>query len=162
MTATGGTGELQYRFYRIKDGVTTVFRDYDNSHIAYSNPPEAGDYILYVDVKDEAGNSATQELKYTWSDSSKDLKIQSLTTSKASPQSKGTSIQLVTMASGGTGELQYRFYRSINGKTTVFRDFSPDRAAYCNPPEPGKYTILVDVKDESGNIVTEHISYEWK
>lgn len=162
VTATGGTGELQYRFYRIKDGVTTVFRDYDNSHIAYSNPPEAGDYILYVDVKDEAGNIATQELKYTWSDSAKDLKIQSLTTSKASPQSKGTSIQLVTMASGGTGELQYRFYRSINGKTTVFRDFSPDRAAYCNPPEPGKYTILVDVKDESGNIVTEHISYEWK
>ena len=42
------------------------------------------------------------------------------------------------------------------------RDYDNSHIAYSNPPEPGKYTILVDVKDESGNIVTEHISYEWK
>ena len=99
VTATGGTGELQYRFYRIKDGVTTVFRDYDNSHIAYSNPPEAGDSILYVDVKDEAGNIATHALKYTCIDSSKAHKLPSLPTSKAAPHSKVTSLTLMPLSS---------------------------------------------------------------
>ncbi|MEE1197283.1 MAG: hypothetical protein UHS54_10520, partial [Lachnospiraceae bacterium] len=63
---------------------------------------------------------------------------------------------------GGEGTLQYRFYRVINGTTTVFRDYSTSSSAYCNPGTAGTYTIYVDVKDETGNVVTKSMTYTWK
>ena len=90
------------------------------------------------------------------------LKITDFKAAKESPQPQGTSIKLTASAQGGTGELQYRFYRIKDGVTTVFRDYASSHIAYSNPPEPGDYTLYVDVKDEAGNIVTKQISYEWK
>ena len=162
VTATGGTGELQYRFYRIKDGVTTVFRDYDNSHIAYSNPPEAGDYILYVDVKDETGKVVTDSIEYKWIKADNPLTIHSFTASVESPQKQGTSVKLTVDADGGEGTLQYRFYRQGNGITTVFRDYAASSTAYCNPPVEGTYILYVDVKDESGVVETYRLLYQWE
>ena len=55
VNAEGGDGTLQYRFYRVINGTTKIFRDYTTSNSAYCNPP-IGDYTIYVDVKDENGN----------------------------------------------------------------------------------------------------------
>lgn len=160
--AEGGEGKLQYRFYRVtEEGTTTVFRDYAASNAAYCNPSAAGDYTVYVDVKDEKGNTATAKMAYTWEKKSTDQKlaINNITVSKKSPQTEGTSIQIVVDAQG-KGELQYRFYREKDDNVTVFRDYSTSRSAYCNPA-PGEYTIYVDVKDETGKVVTDSIKYKW-
>ncbi len=156
-----GEGELSYRFYRVsEDGKTTVFRDYQKWDIAYCNPA-AGTYTVCVDVKDEAGNVATESFEYTWYEK-EPIEILSFTAGAASPQKLGTSIRLAVKAQGGEGDLSYRFYRVGNGKTTVFRDYASSNVAYCNPPEAGKYTIYVDVKDESGAVETYKLAYEWK
>ena len=118
--AEGGEGTLQYRFYRVIDGTTTVFRDYDTRNYANANP-KAGTYTIYVDVKDEAGNVATSKVTYTWEAEADALKINSVTPSLTSPQTKGTTVKFTVDAEGGEGELQYRFYRVIKGATTVFR-----------------------------------------
>lgn len=160
--AEGGEGSLKYRFYRVtEDGKTTVFRDYAAANTAYCNPPTPGDYTVYVDVKDEKGNIATKKMSYTWEKKSQDQKlaINQISVSKKSPQTEGTSIQLVVDAQG-KGELQYRFYREKDDQVTIFRDYSTSKAAYCNPA-PGTYTIYVDVKDETGKVVTESIEYKW-
>lgn len=160
--AEGGEGKLQYRFYRVtEDGTTTVFRDYAASNVAYCNPPAAGDYTVYVDVKDEKGNTDTAKMSYTWEKKSEDqeLAINNITVNKKSPQTEGTSIQIVVDAQG-KGQLEYRFYREKDDNVTVFRDYSTSRSAYCNPT-PGSYTIYVDVKDETGKVVTDSIEYKW-
>ena len=160
--AEGGAGKLQYRFYRVtEDGTTTVFRDYAASNVAYCNPPAAGDYTVYVDVKDEKGNTDTAKMSYTWEKKSEDqeLAINNITVNKKSPQTEGTSIQIVVDAQG-KGQLEYRFYREKDDNVTVFRDYSTSRSAYCNPT-PGSYTIYVDVKDETGKVVTDSIEYKW-
>lgn len=159
VTAEGGSGALQYRFYRVINGKTTVFRDYASGSAAYCNPA-AGTYTIYVDVKDANGNIATKSMTYTWGSASTELKIKSLTASKVSPQKKGTSVRFAVEAEGGKGELQYRFYRVGNGKTTVFRDYSSTKAAYCNPAA-GTYIIQVEVKDSEGNTATESMLYQW-
>ena len=157
--AAGGTGELQYRFYRVINGKTTVFRDYSAQNMTNCNPA-AGTYVLYVDVKDAAGNIATAEMNYTWGSAAQELSLKSFTASKVSPQPKGTAVKFTAEAAGGTGELQYRFYRVINGKTTVFRDYAAQNWANCNPAV-GTYAIYVDVKDASGNVVTGKLDYTW-
>ena len=155
--AEGGDGTLQYCFYRVINGTTKVFRDYSTTNTAYCNP-SAGTYTIFVDIKDETGKVVTASMKYTWT--AGDLTINSFTANKTSPQAKGTSVKF-TVDAEGDGTLQYRFYRVINGTTKVFRDYSTSNSAYCNP-SAGTYTIYVDVKDSSGNIVTSKMNYTWK
>ena len=157
-----GEGTLQYRFYRMIDGKTTVFRDYSTKNYANANPGTPGSYTIYVDVKDENGNVVTEKMEYTWEKEPTELKINSINVSIASPQTKGTTVKLTVDAEGGEGTLQYRFFRTMNGTTTVFRSFSTSNTANCNPPQAGTYTILVDVMDETGNTVTKSITYQWK
>lgn len=158
--AEGGNGELQYRFYREKDGIITVFRDYQKSNVAYCNPA-AGSYKIYVDVRDGEGNLVTEQLAYTWETGQQELAIKSFTASKVSPQPAGTAISLNVQAVGGKGKLQYRYYRLCNERVTIFREFTSNPVAYCNPPA-GDYQIYVDVRDESGRIVTGEMNYQWK
>lgn len=156
----GGSGQFQYRFYREKDEKVTIFRDYDQSNIAYCNPA-SGTYKIYVEVKDvNTGDIATSFITYTWSASETPLIMKSFTANKESPQKQGTSVRLEAKAEGGSGELQYRFYRVGNGKTKVLRDFAASNVAYCNPPS-GDYLIYVDVKDSNGEIVTKKMLYQW-
>lgn len=158
-TAQGGTGTLQYRFYRVGNGKVTIFRDYGVKNTANCNPAQ-GVYTIYVDVKDEAGKIATTQLDYTWGDVNEKLVLKSFSASKSSPQPKGTAVKFTAEAEGGTGKLQYRFYRVANGKTTIFRDFGEQNSTNCNPAA-GTYVVYVDVKDEAGNVVTGRMNYTW-
>lgn len=157
-----GQGQLQYRFYREKDQNVTVFREYGTGREAYCNPQTPGTYTIYVDVKDENGNVATESMQYTWNEAGAPIVIKSFTASKESPQQLGSTVRLQVKAEGGDGNLQYRFYRVGNGKTTVFREYSSSNEAYCNPPESGSYLLYVDVKDGSGAVETYKMVYEWK
>lgn len=159
--AEGGEGELQYKFYRVQNGKTTVFRDYNKSNIAYCNPAVAGDYEVFVDVKDAKGNTATTSIAYTWTAPSDKPEISSLTASHVSPQPLGITVKFTAAAKGGEGELQYKFYRVQNGVTTVFRDFNKSNVAYCNPAKDGAYTIVAEVKDAKGNTAKKEIEYRW-
>jgi hypothetical protein len=82
------------------------------------------------------------------------LKIDSFVSNKQSGQITKTPIQLSVAASGGTGPYKYKFY-AISGSTTVsIKAYSSANNAIFTPTKPGSYTILVDVKDSKGNIVT--------
>ena len=112
--------------------------------------------------EDENGNVTTKSIEYTWKEAGSPIVIKSFTASKQSPQALGSTVLLKVNAEGGEGQLQYRFYRVGNGKTTVFRDYSSSNEAYCNPPESGSYFLYVDVKDGSGAVETYKMVYEWK
>ena len=84
------------------------------------------------------------------------IKIDGITTSKESPQVEGTSITLTTKASGGEGDLTYKY--EINSE--VVRDFSTSKDFKWTPKEPGNYTIKVTVKDSKGTTSTKTLNYE--
>lgn len=64
-----GVNELQYKFYRVFNGTTYIFRDYSTENTTICNPigTGAGTYTLYVDVKDTTtGSVETAEMEYVW------------------------------------------------------------------------------------------------
>ena len=79
----------------------------------------------------------------------KDVSPYSLTASPASPQKIGTPITLTA-----TGGSSYRFYYEQNGKWVNIRNYSSESSCVWTPTVPRRYTIYVDIKDETGKVVT--------
>ncbi len=160
--AEGGEGDLSYQF--LVDG--KEIQDSDKTTAAWDTV--GGDHTISVVVTDEEGHQVTVEKDYSISGEIPDpdpepageIKVSSFEAALDSPQTQGTSVKFTVKAEGGEGKLQYRFYREKDDNVTVFRDYSTSRSAYCDPA-PGSYTIYVDVKDETGKVVTDSIEYKW-
>lgn len=160
--AEGGEGDLSYQF--LVDG--KEIQDSDKTTAEWDTV--GGDHTISVVVTDEEGHQVTVEKDYSISGEIPDpdpepageIKVSSFEAALDSPQTQGTSVKFTVKAEGGEGKLQYRFYREKDDNVTVFRDYSISRSAYCDPA-PGSYTIYVDVKDETGKVVTDSIEYKW-
>ena len=67
----------------------------------------------------------------------------------ASSSEIGTPITLTA-----TGGSSYRFYYEQNGKWVNIRNYSSESSCVWTPTVPRRYTIYVDIKDETGKVVT--------
>ena len=93
-------------------------------------------------------------------ESEQTLGITSFTADKVSPQKVGTEVTLTTDA---TGEgLQYKYYKYLNGKYELIKDWSSSSSITISPSAAGKYDLYVGVKDSSGKIVRKNIVFEFK
>ncbi|MGM9977195.1 MAG: leucine-rich repeat protein [Clostridium sp.] len=93
-------------------------------------------------------------------ESEQTLGITSFTADKVSPQKVGTAVTLTTDA---TGEgLQYKYYKYLNGKYELIKDWSSSSSITISPSAAGKYDLYVGVKDSSGKIVRKNIVFEFK
>ncbi|MBS3199236.1 triple tyrosine motif-containing protein, partial [Turicibacter bilis] len=61
--------------------------------------------------------------------------------------------------SGGTGNLQYKYWIWFDGKWTIVQDFSSSRSYEWTPTQAGNYKIWVDVKDSMGTMKSKEMSY---
>lgn len=154
--ATGvGIGELQYKFNVIKDGIITTINDYSINKEVVWKPEEAGVYIINVQVKDIFGNIINKQLEYVITNP---LMLNSIVTSKNSPQAIGNKIEIKVLATG-EGILQYKYEIVNNGVTKILEDYSISNIAKWTPTETGAYKIIVSVKNSKGLILTKEMNY---
>lgn len=83
------------------------------------------------------------------------LKILSLSADKSSGQKVGTPINLTASVEGGTAPYQYKFYYSLNGKTTILQNYAANNSVLFTPTEKGTYNLYVDVMDAAGKMTTK-------
>ncbi len=157
-----GEGVLQYKFL-IRDndkGTWYKLRDFSTSNKITWNANSVGNKTLYVDVKDKNGNVVRKELNFVVKNKDTQLKINSFTTDKASPQVSGTKVTLKADAIGN-GALQYKFLIRDNDKGTWYklRDFAPLNTFIWTPGAKGNKTLYVDVKDSTGKVVRKELSF---
>lgn len=153
---------LQYKYVWEKDNWKSwgVIQDFSENASAQWSFENAGDYKIYIDIKDAEGKIATQILEYKirtniW-------EFESIETNLTSPQEKYTvPIRIKANISGETDGLEYKFVWEKNDwkQWGVIRSFSAEESVDWYPKESGTYTIYVDVKDLDGNIVTKTIDY---
>ena len=151
-----GTGELQYKFW-IHDGAAwSIPQDFSSKNYYDWTPTKAGNYRLWVDVKDGKGNVLSKQINYTIN--ARELEIQAINTDKASPQLSNTTIRISPKAVG-PGELQYKFWIHDGVSWSVPQDFSTKNYYDWTPSNSGSYRLWVDVKEPNGNIVSKEINY---
>ena len=157
-TATG-TGALQYKFViRDEKGNYYVLRDFASSNTFEWQTGNAGTKTLIVHVKDSYGSTVSKEMAYTIKAKSS-VNINSLYTSKTSPQKVGTALAINTDATGtGTVNYKYSIYTANKG-WEVLSDYSTSSLVVWNPTKADSYKIKVEVKDSTGTIESKVIDF---
>ena len=160
---SGNTEGLQYKYVWQKDGWKEwgVLQEFSEASETIFLPKEVGKYTLIIDIKDTRGKVVSKSKEYNvvnqvWN-------YEKIGTDRQSPQEKYSApIEIRAITSGDTEGLQYKFvWQKENWKKWgVIQEFSERTVVKWDPEEEGMYTILVDVKDRDGKVITKSIAYE--
>ncbi|MGM9978878.1 MAG: leucine-rich repeat protein [Clostridium sp.] len=158
-TEADGTGTLQYKYYIYLNGEYKLLKDWSNLDSLDINLDKVGTYDIYVGVKDSTGEIIRKNLIIK---AIKPLGIESFTSDKQSPQKVGTTIKLTTKISGDNEAIQYKYYRYLNGKYALIKDWNTSNTITIAPKTIGNYDIYVGVKDSTGDIVRKNIKFTFE
>lgn len=158
-TATG-EGKLQYKFTvsDSKGNNTNLIKDFSSENTVLWKAKYKGNKILTVYVKDSFGVISKKTMPYIIEE--KPLVIDNFIADKLSPQKVGSKITLTLSASGGTGNLQYKFLvKDSNGKETVIKNYSTSNKVVWNANSSGKKVLIAMVKSDTGEETKISTSY---
>ena len=152
--AKGGIGSLTYKFYYKKGVEYTLIKDHSSEASIKWIPEESGEYYVYVDVMDSAGNIKCTSKKVTVS--KKAVEITDVSVDKTTIR-VGDSVNIITTAIGGSN-LQYRVaVHDFENTWTTLHDFKDSNITAWKPEIADKYVIWVDVIDEDGDYASTSI-----
>lgn len=145
-----------------------------------SDKDAAGNYAVFIPesylgggvIFSNGGNSQSADLKivsgesklYNNKDNSWEIydtsavQFANVSTDLASPQYRETDITISAAATGGSGNIQYRFSVKKGSSSTVLSDYSAQGSVVWTPDAAGTYSIVIDVKDSEGNTNSRTIS----
>ncbi len=157
-----GNGLLFYKFFITEpDGTEKIAQNYSRKNLYTLTANKKGTYKVRVEVENAFNVTVTKETEIVCTNDSiepTELKINSFTTDKASPQKVGTTLSL-TASAQGEGTLQYKFLVYENNKWAIIKDYSQDNFASYKLSSEGEKTLYVDVKDSTGNTVRKNMSF---
>ena len=152
--AKGGIGSLTYKFYYKKGVEYTLIKDHSSEASIKWIPEESGEYYVYVDVMDSAGNIKCTSKKVKVS--KKAVEITDVSVDKTTIR-VGDSVNIITTAIGGSN-LQYRVaVHDFENTWTTLHDFKDSNITAWKPEIADKYVIWVDVIDEDGDYASKSI-----
>ena len=141
LTAEGGAS---YKFYYEYNGAWCSITS-NTTGVCEWSPKFAGNYLLYVDIKDAPGKviaCRTQAFKLN-----DPFTLTSDAQSTEFPYGKTINFT----ANGGT---KYKFYYEKQGEWVRVQDFSAANICAWTPTAAGTYNFYCDMKDTSGRVVS--------
>jgi hypothetical protein len=151
VTASGGSGTLQYYFILYKDGTKLKTRSYSTANTFSYTPTEAGSYKVKVYVKDSSGAKACK----TSGKIAVTLGPPAVISVKAGKTTAavGEKITWTATAVGSEQPLQYYFILYKDGVKVKTRSYSTANTFSYTPTKAGSYKVRVYAKDAAGTKV---------
>jgi hypothetical protein len=156
VSASGGPGPLQYRFYRLAHSTSTwtLVQDYgpSNSYTWTPTPSDEGAYVLQAWVR-RAGSTEAYDAWASTADfqiANSAAVIRSIWASAGNPILAGAPITWTVAAGGGPGALQYQFwlYSISRDSWSMVKDYSTSNTFAWTPGpwDNGTYQLQVAVR----------------
>lgn len=138
-----------------------VIRDFSKEKTVNWQPKTSGKYHIYVDVKEPGKKTDSLSEEYTV------LKNKWNYTGMFPAETelkKDKEITISTELSGNGKGLQYKYvWQKDDWKEWgVIRDFSRENKVRFTPTKLGKCTVIVDIKDQDGDVITKSKEYHVK
>ena len=138
-----------------------VIQDFSNEKTVKWQPKTSGKYYIYVDVKEpgkktESLSEAYSVVKNKWDYN--DL------LPEGTELKKNKKVTISTELSGNKKGLRYKYVWQKNDwkEWGVIRDFSEENEVSFTPDGLGKCTIVVNIKDQDGDVITKSKEYNVK
>jgi len=150
----------------IKDGDFLTLRNTKMPSILIECGFITNDSDALKTTKDSYQNKIAKAVAYAVSgkkyvEMNNDLNINSFNVDIASPQPTGTNVELKASASGGVGNIEYKFLlKTEDGNWYIIRDYSSSNTCIWKTGPIGNKTLYVDAKDSYGNIVRKSMDYK--
>jgi hypothetical protein len=150
--ASGGRGPHEFKWW-VHDGTQwTVAREWGTGHTLNWQPTRTGTYIVAAWVRNAGVTvDASQALAQTTFVMSvaRDIPpaITAFTSSVASPTVAGTTVTFNTVASGGQGAYEFKWWVFSGGSWSVAQNWSNSSAFTWKPATPGNYIVAVWVRN---------------
>ena len=154
---------LLYKYVWQKDNWKEwgIIRDFSKEKTVNWKPKTSGKYYIYVDVKEPGKKTESLSREYTivknkWNYSGLLPKEYGLKRNKE--------VTISTEVSGNGSGLRYKYvWQKDDWKEWgVIREFSEEREVSFTPKKIGKYTIIADIKDQDGDVITKSKEYNVK
>lgn len=148
LTAEATGFNLLYKFHVFDGNEWKVLRDYSSSNTFTWRPDKSGKYKFSVHVKNKNSTKEYDDYKafeYVVYDT---VKVESVTTSKTSPQTVNEPIQITAKATGGT-KLLYKFHVFNGSEWKDLTEFTTSNSITWQPNVAGEYKFSIHVKDET-------------
>ena len=161
--ATAGSASVEYKFWRFTSATGwTVARDYSSTNTYTWYPPQ-GSNAVQVWVRAVGSTASYQDWMST---AMFDVvvpppRLATIQANVAFPAAPTTSITWTATASGGTGPLEYKFYRYDQSVGwVVMRDWNQSNQANWTPgaSNVGEHSLQVWVRTVGSNVLYE----DWK
>ena len=160
-TAIGGAGPLQYKFllYTKATNMTTTLRDGPSNRVVWT-PPVIGTYALQVWVRSTGSQAAYEALagsgEFT---ATGPVQITAFSANSAFPAPVNTPITWTAAATGGSGNLEYQFwrYRASTNIWTLVQKYSALSTFTWQPSagQEGTYAVQVRVRSVGSGVVMQ-------
>jgi hypothetical protein len=151
--ATGGSGQYQYRYYLgVAGGSQSLVRDYSTIATWNWNTTDfaAGTYTVIVHARNVGSARSYDTYKAISYRLATPAAAVTLTPGVASPGTSGGVVTFNAVASGGSGQYQYRYYLGAPGRgQSLVRDYSTVANWSWNTGglAPGTYTVIVHARN---------------
>ena len=159
---TADKTNLQYKFVWMKDNWSEwgVIQGLSDSNSTNWIPQSVGECLIYVDIKDNLGNTETVTKKVNVTQGA--WEFVDILPDNTSPYEAGEQIDLNAQVTGNSYGLQYKFVwmKDNWAEWGVIQDFSSANTAVWSPDKEGNYYIYINVKDFQGKVVTKDEEYE--
>ncbi len=152
--ASGGTGEINYRFTETYNGTVKTVQAYskDNTYTFRANGE--GTHIFTLAIKDGEGNVANAECSITVEIPSDKKLSGRLSSSTGTTADIREQVTLTADHSGGYGKVEYRFTEVYNGETKTVQAYS-EKAEYTFAATGlGVHTYHLAIRDEEGQAIS--------
>lgn len=159
----GNSTGLQYKFVWMKDDWKEwgVIRGLgDDPCVEWDTPKKAGNYTIYIDVKDRDKKMKTVSKEYKlvsqcWS-------LDGININEGIPEQIYRNIPVSANVSGDIEGLTYKYVWMKDDwkEWGVIREFGAEPQAIWYPKKAGVYKIYTDVKDKDGKVKTIIQEYE--
>ncbi len=160
-TASGGTGPLEYQFWRFKQATGWVIVQPFSSANTFSWTPSASDvgtYVIQVWVR-QIGSVATYDAwrgtDYFTINPRPVAVLTSFLQTPLPPTTTGVPITWSAAATGGTAVPEYKFWLLSSGAWTVLRDYALAPTVTWTPSVPGRYAVQVWVRSSGSTSAYE-------
>ena len=157
--ATGGSSGYNYAVYYKKSSSSsyTTAQAFDTNRIVKITPQAATTYNIRTKVKDSAGKIVTKDFTVKVANATSLVNLSTVSPAKIS---KGDCVIVHANASCGTKPYYYAVYykHSSADYYTTKQSFSTNNSIDITPALTGTYNIRVNVKDNTGKIVTKDLT----